>query len=95
MYAMNVKSYRLSLALLGALAMGSLSAAATDPYDLKAINARAEKIDERPKGEGTGYYSCLLPIREPGAAPRMLLQYSHVYKAKRVNIAHRWITPKE
>ena len=54
-----------------------------------------EKIDERPKGEGTGYYSCLLPVREPGAAPRMLLQYSHVYKRKRVNIAHRWITPRQ
>lgn len=51
-------------------------------------------VDCRPKGGGTGYYSCLLPICEPGSAPRMLLQYSHVYDANRVNIAHRWITPE-
>ena len=50
-------------------------------------------IDRRPKGQGTGYYSCLLPIREPGHPPRMLMQYSHVYRANCVNIVHRMIVP--
>lgn len=49
-------------------------------------------IDRRPPKGGYGYYSCLLPVFEPGQSPRMLLQYSHVYSANRVNIAHRWIT---
>jgi hypothetical protein len=50
-------------------------------------------VDRRPKGGGTGYYSNLLPIYEPGKPPRVLLQYSHVYDSSRVNIAHRTITP--
>ena len=50
------------------------------------------QIDRRPPGGGTGYYGCLLPIHEPGCAPRMLMQYSHVYSLHRVNIAHRTIT---
>ncbi len=49
------------------------------------------KLDRRPPKQGNGYYSCMLPIFEPGCAPRMLLQYSHVYSANRVNIAHRVI----
>lgn len=49
-------------------------------------------VDRRPKGGGTGYYSNLLPIYEPGKPPRVLLQYSHVYDRNRVNIAHRTIT---
>lgn len=53
------------------------------------------KVDERPKGQGTGYYSCMLPIFEPGTAPRMLLQYSHVYSVHRVNVAHRFIVAAE
>lgn len=52
-----------------------------------------QKIDQRPTKSGTGYYSNLLPICEPGCLPRLLLQYSHVYDKNRVNIAHRWITP--
>jgi len=49
-------------------------------------------VDRRPPCGGTGYYSCLLPIFEPGQPPRALLQYSHVYESSRVNIAHRTIT---
>jgi len=49
-------------------------------------------IDRRPPKGGTGYYSCLLPVLEPGKSPRMLLQYSHVYSQNRVNVAHRWIS---
>lgn len=50
------------------------------------------KVDCRPPKTGTGYYGCLLPILEPGCAPRMLVQYSHVYSAHRVNVAHRTIS---
>ncbi len=49
-------------------------------------------VDRRPEGTGCGYYSNMLPIFEPGEKPRILLQYSHVYNANRVNIAHRVIT---
>lgn len=53
---------------------------------------RGEMLDRRPPDGGTGYYSNLLPVFEPGCEPRVLLQYSHVYSTNRVNIAHRWIT---
>lgn len=50
-----------------------------------------EMLDKRPEGGGTGYYSNMLVIREPGEKPRVLMQYSHVYDKNRVNIAHRYI----
>ena len=50
------------------------------------------KLDERPAGTGTGFYSCLLPIVEPGEPPRMLMQYSLPYRGSCVNIAHRMVT---
>ena len=51
------------------------------------------KVDQRPDGTGTGHYSCLLPIREPGRPPRLLLQYSQPYWSQSVNVMQRWIEP--
>lgn len=50
-----------------------------------------KKLDTRPANQGTGYYSNMLLIREPGKPAKVLIQYSHVYEKNRVNIAHRTI----
>ena len=50
------------------------------------------RLDVRPDGTGTGYYGCMLPIREPGQPPRMLMQYSRPYLSSCVNVMHRTIT---
>ena len=49
------------------------------------------RLDVRPAGTGTGYYGCMLPIREPGRSPRMLMQYSRPYLGSCVNVMHRTI----
>lgn len=52
-------------------------------------------IDTKPPKTGTGYYSHMLPVLEPGKAPRVLLQYSRAYKSSCVNVCHRWIAPEK